>query len=88
MKFFMKLLDYFIGHYDKTYNGRKDWKFVAQTLYRANFLSMKKIRGYEDGKPHEYQKPYKNIGRDLKDMTKHCPDQEDVSQSAYFYFFS
>lgn len=87
IKFFMKLLDYFIDCYDKTNNGRKDWKFVAQTLYRANFLSMKKLRGYEDSDPHGNLKPYAYIGKELKDMTKHCPDQEDISQSAYFYFF-
>lgn len=87
IKFIMKLLDYFIEHYDKSYHGSKDWKFVAQTLYRANFLSMKKLRGYEDSVPHEHLKPYAYIGKYLKDMTKHCPDKEDVSQSTYFFYF-
>ncbi len=93
IKFFMKMLDYFLMNYNTTYShtnkGIKDWGFSAKVLYIADLLNDPKFYTgtkiwVDDVKNKEYETTVP-VGKLLKNWTKNLKNTADRHKSAYCY---
>jgi len=99
IKFFMKMLDYFIQNFqqDQLQNKRKrkDWLLYSQSLYLVGYLNdIKYLNGYtltkrkikkldKPDKTIEQKTPLKDLGKFFTDNTKNIKDTAIRSKSKY-----